>query len=198
MATPAAIASAGRWAERGRPRTTIVPESGAIIPKSTFIKVLLPDPFSPRSTTISPASTSKSTPSLARTAPKQRTILLISSSEAITLSADLLGGQRVAAGRAECSRRPAAICAREVSAPAARVVFGRRDLHGSALELRRHVVDLRDDGRRNDRVEGFAFGILQGRAGHRGSVVAILHEVAEQLAALHLVGRAAEHARPIF
>ena len=48
------------------------------MPNSTFIKVLLPEPFSPSSPTIWPARTSRSTPSLARNAPKQRTMPRIS------------------------------------------------------------------------------------------------------------------------
>ena len=48
------MASDGRWPASGRPRKTIEPASGAIMPNSTFISVLLPEPFSPRRPRISP------------------------------------------------------------------------------------------------------------------------------------------------
>src|SRR3954462_15253966 len=48
----------------------MVPRSGARVPASTFISVDLPAPLWPTSPTHSPASTAKSTPSSARTAPK--------------------------------------------------------------------------------------------------------------------------------
>jgi len=80
MAMPAAIASRGRWPASGRPRKTMLPASGGSMPKSTFISVLLPEPFSPSSPRMRPGWTSRSMPSLALSAPKQRTIPRISRS----------------------------------------------------------------------------------------------------------------------
>ena len=54
MPMPAAIASPGVWSESSRPLKMIPPLSGAIIPNRIFIKVLLPEPFSPRRPTIWP------------------------------------------------------------------------------------------------------------------------------------------------
>ena len=61
----------------------MLPASGLIMPNSTFINVLLPDPFSPSSPRICPGCTSRSMPSLARSGPKQRTIPRICSSAGI-------------------------------------------------------------------------------------------------------------------
>src|SRR6516165_4522180 len=47
------------------------PSSGLCAPESTFIKVLLPAPFSPTNANTSPARTDKSTPSSATVAPKR-------------------------------------------------------------------------------------------------------------------------------
>ena len=59
-----ACASANRT---GAPPSRITPWSGWCTPASTLIIVLLPAPFSPTSAWISPARSSKSTPSSART-----------------------------------------------------------------------------------------------------------------------------------
>ncbi len=58
----------------------IPPLSGAIIPNRIFIKVLLPEPFSPRRPTIWPAATSRLMPAFARTPPNDLTMSLISRS----------------------------------------------------------------------------------------------------------------------
>src|SRR6185312_16360826 len=191
---PAAMASAGRWPERARPRNTIRPASGGIMPKSTFISVLFPEPFSPRRPRISPSPTSRSMPSLAVTAPKRRTIPRISRSAIIAgLPQSFTGaGARCAGapGHKQAARaRP--------STAGARVVLGRRDLQGAALELRRQIADLLRHGRGNDGVEFLARLVFQRRPCDGRGVVSVLHEGAEQLALLDLLGGAAEHRRPV-
>ena len=73
-------------AQRVSAKNDLARRPAAIMPNSTFIKVLLPEPFSPSRPRISPVRTSRSTPSLARTAPKQRTIPRISKSADINVS----------------------------------------------------------------------------------------------------------------
>ena len=71
MATmPAAMASRGPSNRHALPSTAISPRSGRCTPPRMRTSVDLPAPFSPTSACTSPASTSKSTPSSARVAPK--------------------------------------------------------------------------------------------------------------------------------
>src|SRR5450631_1199158 len=65
MPMPAAMASPGPAKVTGTSSTRISPASGLYIPYRTFIKVLLPAPFSPSSAWISPGSTVRSMWSLA-------------------------------------------------------------------------------------------------------------------------------------
>src|SRR5512138_1480314 len=51
------------------PAKRIVPESGLRFPASWLMKVVLPAPFGPITACVSPSATSKSMPSLARSAP---------------------------------------------------------------------------------------------------------------------------------
>ena len=64
---PRACAWRGPSISTGRPSRRISPASFAVAPLSTFMRVDLPAPFSPRSTCTSPRRTSKSTPSRATT-----------------------------------------------------------------------------------------------------------------------------------
>src|SRR5688572_8425430 len=52
------------------PANTIRPLSGGRLPASWLMKVVLPAPFGPMTACVSPGSTSKLMPSLARSAPK--------------------------------------------------------------------------------------------------------------------------------
>src|SRR3954468_15461208 len=52
------------------PAKRTVPESGRRLPASWPMKVVLPAPFGPITACVSPSTTSKSMPSLARSAPK--------------------------------------------------------------------------------------------------------------------------------
>src|SRR3954471_3062905 len=52
------------------PAKRTVPESGRRFPASWLMKVVLPAPFGPITACVSPSRTSKSMPSLARSAPK--------------------------------------------------------------------------------------------------------------------------------
>ena len=67
---PAAMASRGLEKCRAAPSTRTVPRSGRQTPPRMRISVDLPAPFSPTTAWISPAATSKSTPSRATVAPK--------------------------------------------------------------------------------------------------------------------------------
>src|SRR3954470_10562002 len=51
------------------PAKRTVPESGRRLPASWLMKVVLPAPFGPITACVSPSATSKSMPSLARSAP---------------------------------------------------------------------------------------------------------------------------------
>src|SRR5262245_5333705 len=51
------------------PAKRTVPESGRKLPASWLMKVVLPAPFGPITACVSPSTTSKSMPSLARSAP---------------------------------------------------------------------------------------------------------------------------------
>ena len=61
MPMPCAIATVGDESETFAPLTMISPSVGCSSPKSIFISVLLPAPFSPISACISPRRTEKST-----------------------------------------------------------------------------------------------------------------------------------------
>src|SRR4029077_754296 len=52
------------------PPNTMRPASGRSMPESCAMKVVLPAPFGPMTACVSPSATSKSMPSLARSAPK--------------------------------------------------------------------------------------------------------------------------------
>src|SRR5215470_5763056 len=69
MATPAASVSRGVCPSSGCPLNSMRPASGRIIPKRMFIKVVLPEPFSPRSPTMQRSGTTRSMLRLARTEP---------------------------------------------------------------------------------------------------------------------------------
>ena len=69
MPIPNSRASCGEWMSAWVPRTRIVPASGSTWPNITFISVVLPAPFSPSSTWISPARRSKSMSTFARVSP---------------------------------------------------------------------------------------------------------------------------------
>src|SRR5690606_1025181 len=71
MAIPRRRASAGLVMRTGRPSTRISPASAWYRPVRTDINDVLPAPFSPRTTWISPRATSKLTPSRAWMAPKR-------------------------------------------------------------------------------------------------------------------------------
>ena len=70
MPIPAAMASTGEASLIVWPSRTISPESAEWNPDSTFMRVDLPAPFSPRSPCRVPVSTVSVIPSLARTGPK--------------------------------------------------------------------------------------------------------------------------------
>src|SRR5207249_2701644 len=74
-AIPLSRASSGLAGAYARPSTSIVPASGLIRPASTFIKVLLPAPFSPISACTSPFCKRRFTPSSATVGPKRLLIL---------------------------------------------------------------------------------------------------------------------------
>src|SRR5437016_5743542 len=74
-AIPLSRASSGLAGAYARPSTSIVPASGLISPASTFIKVLLPAPFSPISAWTSPFCKRRFTPSSATVGPKRLLIL---------------------------------------------------------------------------------------------------------------------------
>src|SRR6266446_1534893 len=123
MPMPAAMASRGVWPMSGRSLKRIVPSSGATIPNRTFIRVVLPEPFSPSRPTMRPAGISRSIEWLARTEPYDFEI------------------PRIRSIVAPC----ALMIAFERSGAAARVVLGRlhldlagRELLLDRLQLRRH------------------------------------------------------------
>src|SRR5215203_4875533 len=68
---PRCSASAGEVICTSSPAMRIVPESGWYIPASTFMSVVLPAPFSPRTAWISPGQRSSEMRSLATTGPKR-------------------------------------------------------------------------------------------------------------------------------
>ena len=70
MATPTSSASFGLAKEHREPSTSRTPASGSSTPATTFDSVDLPLPFSPQRATTSPARTSRSTSTSARTGPK--------------------------------------------------------------------------------------------------------------------------------
>src|SRR5882724_10464571 len=72
MPMPAASAARGEPSGSGRPLNVALPASGRTRPYSTFMSVVLPEPFSPRRPTMAPAGTSRSMPRIARTAPGAR------------------------------------------------------------------------------------------------------------------------------
>src|SRR4051812_477994 len=80
MPMPSRSASAGWRSITGVSPTSRVPASDRSSPKQMFISVVLPAPFSPTSAWISPAFTSKSTPSFATSAPNRLLIPRASSS----------------------------------------------------------------------------------------------------------------------
>ena len=80
VAMPGAWRPAGRSATTGSPCQAIVPSSGWWAPASTLISVDLPAPFWPSRQCTSPARTSRSTPSRARTPGNVLTMPCISSS----------------------------------------------------------------------------------------------------------------------
>src|SRR5262245_30911606 len=96
---PARSASAGPAGANGAPSSSIVPASGACAPASTFIKVLLPAPFSPTSAWISPRPTSRSTPSSAWLEPKRLVTPRIESSAASAAAVTSATGLRSEACR---------------------------------------------------------------------------------------------------
>ena len=67
MPMPMAMASLAELKRTGLPSMRISPEVGLYRPHSTFISVLLPAPFSPRSVCTSPCSTVRQTSALAST-----------------------------------------------------------------------------------------------------------------------------------
>jgi hypothetical protein len=69
MAMPCSRAARGLPASSWRPWYTTSPSSGRTMPNSTFISVLLPEPFSPSRPTISPGITVRSIRRLACTLP---------------------------------------------------------------------------------------------------------------------------------
>src|SRR3954463_14151627 len=52
------------------PAKRMLPESGSSMPVSWLMSVVLPAPFGPMMASVSPSRTSRSTPSVARSAPK--------------------------------------------------------------------------------------------------------------------------------
>ena len=66
---PSARASRGDWRRIASPSISTLPESGAVMPKSMFISVVLPAPFSPSKATISPRRTPNRTSLFARSDP---------------------------------------------------------------------------------------------------------------------------------
>src|SRR6267143_361929 len=69
MPMPAASASRGVWPSSRCPSNSMRPASGRTIPKRMFIRVVLPEPFSPRSPTMRWAGTTSSISRFARTEP---------------------------------------------------------------------------------------------------------------------------------
>src|SRR3954470_12651374 len=88
VATPRLIAAWGLPSRTGSPRQVISPASGWCAPASTLISVDLPAPFWPSRQWTSPARTSRSTPSSARTPGNALTIPRICSSGAATAPPD--------------------------------------------------------------------------------------------------------------
>src|SRR5689334_12424601 len=128
----------------------MVPESARTIPKSTFIKVLLPDPFSPRSPTILPGGIVRSMLWLARTRPYRLQIPRISSMRTKTrsLSADELDS-------------------------AARILAGHRDLQLAGRKLFLERFELGNHLGRNHRIEFSVLRIAQLGAGAPLAVQAV-------------------------
>src|SRR5215510_971184 len=175
MPMPAAIASRGEWEASGRSLKWIVPSSGQTIPKRMFIRVVLPEPFSPSRPTIRPAGTSRSIERLARTEPYDFEIprmRIIVAPCALTTSG---------AG----------------SGAAARVVLGRLHLDLARRDLLLDSVQLRGDRRRHGRVQRTVGGIAKlGAAG--GRVVAVRDVMAGELARDQLRDRGGVDVRPLF
>ena len=69
IATPAASASRVEAKRTGVPRSRISPPWSVTTPASTFIRVLLPAPFSPQTACSDPAATSNDTPPSAAVPP---------------------------------------------------------------------------------------------------------------------------------
>ena len=79
MEMPRSRASVDEAKVTGEPSSAISPDEGWMTPERTFIRVLLPAPFSPKSVVTWPALTSKLTPLSAWTAPKDLATFLASS-----------------------------------------------------------------------------------------------------------------------
>src|SRR5260370_11793541 len=69
MPIPAASAWRGVWPSSRRPSNSMLPASGRTMPKRTFIRVVFPEPFSPRRPTMRWAGTMSSISRFARTEP---------------------------------------------------------------------------------------------------------------------------------
>ena len=72
---PSRLAASGDGIVTGRPSSLIVPPSGRYTPAKTFIRLVLPAPFSPRSAWISPGPASNVAPSIATTSPNRFAIV---------------------------------------------------------------------------------------------------------------------------
>src|SRR5262249_53225155 len=133
------------------------------MPNRIFIKVLLPEPFSPSRPTIDPAATVRSIPTLACTGPYDLEIPRISRS-----AGDIAWGTPHTFCVIATPSRPrpqwekAALVAplRNLHAPAG-VFLGDRDLQFAGRELLLHRVDLGGDGGRHGRTEGLRVGIFE-------------------------------------
>src|ERR1700689_2590753 len=157
MPMPAAMASLGEWNWTGLASRRICPSSGCNSPYSTFIRVLLPAPFSPSRACTWPGVTARSIRSLATSGPK-RLVMPFSSSSTVPQFPS--SSQRRCGSGARSCRTPLPLCCvlrcRGLLHPA----LGRRlaraardalpDLHELRLKRRRDLagehVERREPG----------------------------------------------------
>src|SRR4051794_3818626 len=95
MPMPSRLASSGEWIWTGFPKSSTSPRSARYTPARTFIRLVLPAPFSPSSAWISPRSTSSEAPAIATTSPKRFSILRSATAGGFTKSEALVGERAV-------------------------------------------------------------------------------------------------------